>query len=83
MKYEKTAVVLEVVGFILSLFLVITQNPLFCESGCSTLLMSLPLSSLIVFFMLFVIRYAKLDQTKKEQIAVAIQELNKPQKKED
>ena len=45
--------------------------------------MSLPLSSLIVFFMLFVIRYAKLDQTKKEQIAVAIQELNKPQKKED
>ena len=56
--WEKVSLGLEISGLLVPLFLSFIQNPLFCESGCNTLLSILPLTSLCVFFFLLVLRLA-------------------------
>ena len=58
-RFEKTSIALEVVGLLFSIFLSFLQNPLFCESGCNTLLSILPLTSLGVFFLLLLLRIGR------------------------
>jgi len=57
--FEKVSLGLEISGLLVSLVLSFIQNPLFCESGCNTLLSILPLTSLCVFFFLLILRLPK------------------------
>ena len=57
--WEKVSLGLEISGLLVSLLLSFIQNPLFCESGCNTLLSILPLTSLCVFFFLLILRLTK------------------------
>jgi hypothetical protein len=65
-RFDRFSFFVEIFGLVLSLFLSVLQNPLFCESSCNALLSFLPLSSLLVFFLLLILRLAK---NKKETLA--------------
>ena len=77
-RFDRFSFFVEIFGLVLSLFLTVLQNPLFCESSCNTLLSFLPLSSLMVFFLLLILRLAK---NKKETLAPIKKEVRSGEEK--
>ena len=55
-RFERTILALETSGLFLSFILSWLENPLFCTTGCNTLLSIIPLFSFSIFLTLFCLR---------------------------